>query len=110
MHVTITRVLQTYAEAPARITPRSDHANSRLGDPGQPADLAHRFLVKIDDLLSRSSVGRRRNIDDQDTARIETSLLPLHRDQRRDQHAGAREQYERRRDLRNGKDVLASAG
>jgi hypothetical protein len=34
MDVTITRVLETYTEAAAGITPGSDHADSRLGDAG----------------------------------------------------------------------------
>ena len=74
MGVTIAGELQTYAEAAAGITPGSDHADSRFGDAGQRIDLAHRFLVKIEDLLRRSSVGRRRNVDDQDATRIETGL------------------------------------
>ena len=51
MDVTITRILEAYAEAAIRITPGSDHTDRGFGDSRQRIDLAHRFLVKIGNLL-----------------------------------------------------------
>src|SRR5207249_1349335 len=110
MDVTITRELQTYTEAAVGITPGSDHSESRLGYTGQRIDATHRFFVEIEDLLRRFSVVQRWNVDDEDLTRINARLGSLQRGQRSDQHACARQQHERRCNLRDCKGPLAASG
>ena len=83
------------------IAPRHDRPERHLFHAGQLGDAADGFSVEAGDLLGLPRVRHDRDVHRQDVA-PESGLLPLKREERRDQHAGAREQDERRRDLRDG--------
>ena len=89
------------------IPPRHDRAERDALDAGQLRDSANRFLVEAADLLRLTRVGDDRDVHRQHVA-PEPGLLPLQREERRDQHARARDQHERGGDLRHGEHAQAA--
>ena len=77
-------------------------------DAGQLLDLPHDVLVERDSLIRRPAVGDHRHVHREHLPRLEAGRRALQRDERRQQHAGAREQHERRGDLRDGKQPEAA--
>ena len=85
----------------AGIAPRHQRADGDALDAGQLADAAHHFLVEPGDLVWRAAVRHHRHVQRQHVAHVEAGRRALQRDQRRQQHAGAGKQDERRGDLRD---------
>ena len=93
----------------SRIPPRHDGAESDLLHAGHLRDAANRFLVERGDLFGLPCVGHHGDIHGQHVA-PEAGLLPLQREERRDEHARTREQDERRGDLRDREHAQAAIG
>src|SRR5437879_3124166 len=94
----------------AVITPGSNDAESSLAHSRQIIDATDRFLVEIDDLLRRLSVGHRGNVDGQNVVRVEACLRGLQADERFEKHAGASKKHKGRGDLRYGENAEAAIG
>src|SRR5580704_685271 len=69
---------------------------------GQSGDLANGFLVEIEDLIGRASVGNDRDVDRENVVRVETGAHGLQGEQRLQKHAGAGEEHEAGGDLSDG--------
>src|SRR5213594_4246805 len=104
MNMAVRRELETGAKA-AGIAPGNDNPESRFVHTGQRFNPANRFLIEINHLLRRFSVGHCRNVDSEDVAYVEAGLRRLQRQQRLNQSAGACQQHERRGNLRHGEDA-----
>ena len=78
----------------ARIAPGHDRPERHPLDARQRRDPANRFLIEARDVRGLSRVGHDRHVHRQQVA-AETGLLALQREERRDQHPGARDQHER---------------
>src|SRR2546425_7935811 len=61
----------------AAVAPGNNNAESGLVHAGQGINAANRFLVEIDHLPRRFSVGHNGNVDGEDVARVETRLRRL---------------------------------
>ena len=68
-----------------------------------------RLPVEAADLFGLARVGHDRHVHRQHVA-PEAGLLPLQREERRDEHAGARDEDERRGDLRDREDAQPAVG
>src|SRR4029077_15578072 len=88
MNMTVRQELETRTKttcvAPGNNNPKSGLCHSR-----KFFNATYRFLVEIDHLLRRFSVGHSGNVDGQHVAHVEAGLRRLQREQRLDQSAGA---------------------
>ena len=66
-------------EAETTIAPGNSHPESGLADAGQRVNTTNAFLIEIDHLLRRFSVGHNGNVDSEDVACIEARLRHLQR-------------------------------
>ena len=96
-------------EAETTIAPGNSHPESGLADAGQRVNTTNAFLIEIDHLLRRFSVGHNGNVDSEDVACIEARLRHLQRDQRGDDCTCAGQQHEGCSDLYHREDSLAAA-
>jgi hypothetical protein len=94
----------------AGIAPRHRGADRHGLHAGQRRDAPHRFAVQADDLLGLAGVVDNRHVHRQHVLGDEPGAGALQRDERGEQHAGAGQEHERRRDLRHGKRLQPPAG
>ena len=85
----------------AGIPPRHRRPDGDVLHAGQLADPAHRFLVKSRRLF-RLELERQRHVQRQHLPHLEAGRRHLQGEQRREQHAGAGQENERRGNLRDG--------
>src|SRR5260370_1528534 len=88
----------------AGIAPRNDNAKSGLVYTGKRFNATHRFLVEVDHLLRRFSVGHSGNVYGEDVTRVQAGLCHLYRKNRFEHHARPSQEYEGGGDFLDGKE------
>ena len=94
------------------VTPGHEAPQRGADDTWQLADTPGRLLVEVNQLRIAHTDSRRScgHVEDQYVMHVIGGRRGLKRDQRCDEHSGAREQHERERNLRGGKHSQAAVG
>src|ERR1700691_2759273 len=94
----------------ACVAPGNGGADGDLIHAGKPRDAANGFAIETDSLIGSPTKGHDGNVQGEDVVDIEASLSGLQRQEGFEEYAGADQQQERRSNLSDDEDSLASAG